>query len=64
MQPFDWCMDDYISDEEEQKHESGDDIAIPAIVKSYQLSSSSDEKDSSIVMKKLMHVPKILTSWL
>ena len=42
---LDWCTDDDISYEEEQKHESGDNVAVPAIVSPHQLSSSSDVED-------------------
>jgi len=44
---LDWCVDDDTSYEEEQKHKSGDDVAVPAIIRPHQLSSSSDEEDSS-----------------
>jgi len=44
-----WCRDDSISYDEEQQHISGDDVAVPAIVRPHQLSSSSDR---TAVMKK------------
>jgi len=33
---------------EKQQHESGNNIAVPAIIRPHQLSSSSDKVDSSI----------------
>jgi len=58
-----WCTDDDISHEGEQKHQSGDNVAVPAIVRPLQLCSSSDEEDIS--MKKLMHVREyVMVSWL
>jgi len=42
-----WCTDDDISYEEEEKHQSGDNVAVPAIVSPRQLSSSSDNEDIS-----------------
>jgi len=33
---FDWCTADNISYEEEQKHESGEDVVVPAIDQSTQ----------------------------
>jgi len=44
---LDSCTDDDTSYEVEQKHESGDDVVVPATVSPHQQSSSSDEEDSS-----------------
>ena len=44
---LDRCTDSEISCEDEQKHESSEDVVVPAIVSPHQLSRSSDEEDSS-----------------
>jgi len=44
---LDWYMDDDISYEEEQKHRSGEDGVVPAVVSSPQLNGSSDEENIS-----------------
>lgn len=44
---LDWCTDDDIYDEEQQ-HESGNDVVVPAIVRPHQLCTNSDEVNSRI----------------
>jgi len=44
---LDWCAYGDISYEEKQKHESGEDVVVLAVVSPHQLRSSSDEEDIS-----------------
>jgi len=43
-----WCTHNDISYDEEQQHDSGYNIPVSATVRPYQLTSSSDEVDSSM----------------
>jgi len=60
---LDWCTDDNLSYEEEQKHES-EDVVIPAIGQ-FTLANQQFKCRGTSVMKNLMHVQEYLVlSWL